>query len=177
MTMTLSNKQIVALERETRSREELVKAIRSDQGKEFEKQRKALEKAVGGKKKLDDADQVLAAAKKAYDKQVSKAKADATKIIDKAHAAIAVLESDFAEQQRELLGQQAHFDRQKKAHRLKASELENAALAVKGREEAASQERIELDIRESEIRALEESVRERESKADRLDQWAKARPA
>ncbi len=74
--MTLSNKAVVAMVKEAESRSELAAAMKSGAGKELVSQIKALEKAVGGKKILDQAAKVLADAETEGKRMISAARAE-----------------------------------------------------------------------------------------------------
>ena len=59
--MGMSNREITAIEREARSREEMTKAINSGKGKEFRKENDRRVQIMGGEKKLAEVEKVLAA--------------------------------------------------------------------------------------------------------------------
>lgn len=174
--MSMSNREITALEREAKSREDLARAIKSDKGKEYLREREALEKAAGGKKKLDDAARILVDAQKAYDNRIAEAETKAKEILEGANVKIQQAIAENAEKARVLANVEAGLDRDRAAHTLKVQELNNAVLAVKERETRTEAREMELSQREADIAMRERAVEARENKADELDRWANARP-
>jgi len=175
--MGMSNREIAALEREARSREDLAKAINSNKGKEYEKERKALEKVLGGKKKLDEADSILMEAKKVYEKEIQKGKAEAEALLRKSRERIAIEIETLTEKQRVLDMEIRRTAAQRTALSVRAQELEDRASSLQKQEAENSAREHDLDVRESNVRTREEGVKQREMNIMRFDDWAKARPA
>ncbi|HDZ37849.1 MAG TPA: hypothetical protein ENH62_06135 [Marinobacter sp.] len=158
-------REIDALLREAESRLELAAALKDGKAaKEFRKEREALETAVGGKKRLDEADKILSSAENESAKIIASAETEVRGIVrvadDNIKAEVQALEKKEAGLAVALDDAVSH----KKANKQKSLELENAALAIKGREETANDRDLHLNNRESKVIAGEEQivVRERE---------------
>ena len=145
-------REIDALLREADSRDNLAAALKDGKAaKEFRKEREALEVAVGGKKRLDEADKILSSAENESAKIIIDAETTAKGIVDEAQAGIVATVAEQGEKERGLASALDDAVNQRGANKLKSRELENAALVLK--------------TRETSIEAREKSVVGRESKA------------
>lgn len=173
----ISNKALIELKRVSKALEANAVADKTKEAEQLRKERLALEKVSGGKKKLNAASKILADAEKEAAEIVAASKAEGIRLSRAAMDEIRTGTEALQEKQREYDKEKAALDRQKKTNRLKASELENAALAVQGRENAANERDTILDQRDGQITAREREVAEREAEIARYNAWAAARPA
>lgn len=173
----ISNKTLNELKKLTKALEKNAAADKGKEADRLRKERLALEKAAGGKKALDAATKFLADAEKAYSARVADGEAQARKLLDAAAGKIKDEKSALESEKKEVAAVGAILDRQKSSLKLKASELENAALALQGREAAADARDQAQDRREKVLDRRERDVESREAEQDRLAAWAASRPA
>jgi uncharacterized protein (DUF3084 family) len=150
--------------------------VAADIGKVARADLKKLEEAVGGRKKLEDADKILADAGMAAIKHVDKVKAEGVKFSQAAMDKIASMEADLENTKQELAVSKDKLDAQVKSTKLKAQGLENAAFALQSRETAANDRTAHLDCMEKELVSREKGVKEREVEVQRIKEWQAAAP-
>lgn len=173
----MNNREITALIHENESRDNLTKALKSgaaakeirEAHEALEKERKALEKAHGGVKKL-------AAANAYYESRIAEANDDARAIGSEVGGLRKAWREEVVVKEQKLAEAFSGIDSNRDALALKASELENAALAVKAREKKADERESELDRLASELTVREANVAAREAEAVKFDNWAAGRP-
>lgn len=170
----MNNKEMIFLAGLQKSLREFVS---TDVGKAAKADLIALEKAAGGKKKLDEADKILSNAKKAYDKNVSDGKVEANRIsraaADETRKATEVL----AEAQLAVTVVENEAKKQKEANSLKATALENVSFAFRRRDEVLKEREIEAGRRETEVSVRETKASAREAEIKRFDDWRITAPA
>lgn len=175
--MGMPNRDINVLKRHALSNENLIKEMKTDAGKKYLKAVEEYERAAGGKKKLDEADKILADARKMYDKRISEAQKAAQRLIEEAQERIAAGVAANEIKAQELTEATIDLNVQRKDLAMKVHELDNAVAAVKRREQAANERDSALNGREFEVARREREVSAREDAAARFSEWASQRPA
>lgn len=162
----LSNREIQALDRYSAAYEDFKKATASGAGKEMRAERLALEKAAGGKKKLDHADAVLADAKRAHDDMVMEARRKAINLGNAAEARTDLARNELVIREGKAFDLQASLDALGASLDVKSRELEEAEVARKKRAGEANARDIEIDKRETVVVARENAVASREDRVE-----------
>lgn len=173
----ISNKDRLVLKRLTTALEAEAKADKTQEAKKARAAQRALEKAAGGKKNLDEAGGILDVAKKEAGRIVTAARSEADRISRIGADEIRKAGEVLLEKEQEFSKQKTALDKQKKATARKAMELENASLAVQGREKVADDRETTLDRREADIAAREMKVAADEDEIARFKAWRAAAPA
>lgn len=173
----LPNSQIQAMLRKAKADEGLTKAIKSGKGKELAKENDRAEKIAGGKRKIEQADKVLADAHIEAEEVVGKAKADGVILSRAAADEIKAGTAALDERRGNLDTLQTSLDGQRKNQALKSQELEDAATVLEDRKTAADTRDGTLDRRESEVGRREKDATIREAEIKRFDDWRAAAPA
>lgn len=175
--MGMSNRELTTLERHTRSNEALAAAINSGKGKELAKENDRAEKIAGGKKKLAQADKVLADAKATAKAVARDGGREAARLIADAGGAINQTKADLTERARVLDNDRSKLDQRKEA----LDEQDRSGIrkreAVKKREVDAEARQMEQDARDSELRTRETKADVREAEIAKFDAWRAAAPA
>lgn len=176
--MTMNFRETTALLREAESRDTLAAALKGGRAaKEFREAQAALEKAVGGKKTLEQADKVLADARSSAEKIVGEAVERAAVLALTAAGKIKAGTAALAGRQAELDALQTSIDEQRTALAIKATANEDAALVLDAREKAADISDGELTRRESAVTGRETRATAREAEIKRFDAWRATAPA
>ena len=180
--MGMNFRETMALLREAESRDNLAKVLKGGKAaKEFRvlvaSEREGLERAAGGKRKLEQADKVLAEAEAKYVEEVAKGQEEGFRYAREAADKIKAGTAALARRQETLDALQISLDERRDALGGKSKELEDAALAVKARETVITRRGEVLDDREAKLTAREGRATRRETEIKRFDDWRAAAPA
>lgn len=174
--MVMSIKEATALIREAQSREDLAKAIKSG-GKDYEIQRLALEKTLGGQKKLAQADAVLVKAEGAAEKVVSEAKRMAHAIVDEANAGVRHAMNEVASKEASLLSRFEIMDKDRSVLNERVAVLNANDSLMEDQATNANNREIALNTREAHVTAREAKASAREAEIAKFETWRAAVPA
>lgn len=175
--MIMSNREIIALERQARAQEALAKAIKTDAGKAFSKERELIEKAQGGKKKLAQAEKVLAAAESRAAEIVAEAQVNAAAVARLTQEEIDAVQHRLADEEQRLKAVEASQAARTGTLNDREIELQQVAEALKERETAVEARESETLRRESKVTAREKQAEARETEIKRFEAWRAAAPA
>lgn len=176
--MTMSNREITALERQARAQTKLAEAITSGSGAaDYKKARLALEKANGGAKVLANAAKVLEDAEKTAGKLVDEANAEVAKIVKKADGDITFKRAQLAVDVSDLTRREAVVIHEKTANDVVRTKLDERRRELKKTGDAQLARTSELDAAGRAVQAREEAVGLREAKANEFDRWREQAPA
>ena len=176
--MGMNFREVSTLIHWAESNDRLATALKGGKAaKEFRSEREALEKAAGGKKKLEQADKVLADARAAAEKMAGEA-VEKTDILSltaagKIKAGAAALD----ERDRHLAALALNINKREDALGVKAQELEDATQTFKAHETGADERERSLDHRESKVGTRELNATRREVEIKRFDDWRATAPA
>ncbi len=161
--MTISNRDVIALDRYANALEEFRKAAASNAGKMLRVERVALEKAAGGKKKLDLADEHLTKAERLAAEIVIDAQREVHALNTATRARSESMNSELAGRARKVAEREVSAG--KRAENLSglADRIADDELALKKRAGEANARDIEIDKRETVVNAREEAVTTREA--------------
>ena len=176
--MGMNFRETTALLREAESRDNLVAALKGGKAaKEFRSEREALEKAAGGKRKLAEADKVLADAGAAAEKIIGEA-VEKTGALSRAAAVdIKAGTAALTKRQAELNVLQTTLDDLRFSLSVKKQETDDAAAALKVRGTAVTRRGEALNDREARVTAREGRATKREVEIKRFDDWRATAPA
>lgn len=150
--------------------------VAADIGKLARADLKAIEEAAGGKKKLADADRILADAKKTAAKLIDEVKAEGLRFSRAAMDGVATAKAALENTKHELTVSKDNLDAQVEAAKLKSLKLESVVLALQSRETAANDRAVHLDRKEKELVSREKQATEREAEIKRFDDWQATAP-
>ena len=170
----MNNKEMIFLAGLQKSLREFVS---TDVGKAAKADLIALEKAAGGKKKLDEADKILSNAKKAYDKNVSDGKVEANRISRAAADEITATRKALSQNALEIAKETTNLADQRQMITQKDLELKNVSRALKRQEESLKGRDADLNRRETEVSVREAGASAREAEIKRFDDWRITAPA
>jgi len=176
--MGMNFRETTALLREAESRDNLAAALKGGKAaKEFRREREALEKAAGGKKRLEQADKVLADARAAAEKIVGEAVEKAGVLGRAAAGKIKAGTAALDERQHKLSALETSLNALRASLGVKAQEAEDEATAFAELKTAADAFGGELTRRESAVAARETRATAREAEIKRFDAWRATAPA
>lgn len=164
-----------ALAAEAASRKELAAAIKSG-GKAYEMQRLALEKAVGGKRKIDQANKILLEAEKKATKVVADAEADARRIVEGALEKRYQSDRACSEKSDKIEARAKVVQVQCDHLNERIAELAAAQQALDEQKVRANARDIELDRREDALKAQEAVTQQKAAEIAKFDAWRSAAP-
>lgn len=174
----MNNKEITALLREAESRDNLAVALKGGKAAaEFRKEREALEKVAGGKKKLAEVDKVLADARTKAGQAITAGEAEGVRLTRAAAG-------DILARRAALNDREAGLDTQKVNLSARKDDLDARQLRLDGgldelvtRAATADERDGTLNGRETAVAARESRATAREAEIKRFDDWRAAAPA
>ena len=176
--MGMNFRETTALLREAESRDNLAAALKGGKAaKEFSKEREALGKAAGGKRKLEQADRILVNAHTEAGRLVAAAEREGVRLSREAADDIKTSTAALDERRGQLDSIQQGFNEQRDAIAVSNGKIKTAELALKKREAAASSYGLDLDSREMEVARRERAASLREAEIKRFDDWRATAPA
>lgn len=176
--MGMNFRETTALLREAESRDKLAAALKGGKAaKEFRSEREALEKAAGGKKRLEQADKVLTDARTEAEKIVGAAEEKTGVLRRSAAGKIKAGTAALDGRQAELDALKTSLDALRASLGVKSQEADDAAKALDAREKSADIRDGEFTRRESAVSARETRATAREAEIQRFDAWRATAPA
>ncbi len=164
--MTISNRDVIALDRYANALEEFRKAAASNAGKMLRVERVALEKAAGGKKKLDRAETILAEAERARDEIMSEASRKVAALNTAARARIELANDELAGKERKYAERLTVADERDEEFAAAMIDLVESETKVKDREEEAHSRARHIHVREDEVSNREDAATMREAEVE-----------
>lgn len=168
----MHNKEIMALLREVESRNNLADALKSGEAaKKLHEETWALEKSVGGAKRIAEAENILGAANVERLEIIAAGKTVVDDMLHIAEEQISAGKDALDERERVSTAAQISNSQMRESLAVKSQELEDANLALQAREDEAVDRDTGFEQRESKVYYRERNATAREADIKRYDDW------
>ncbi len=157
--------------------ETLKEFVKGDIGAAARADLKALEKGTGGKKRLDQADKILAEAEAHYAERIADGDREVNKLMSVAAAEIKTARAALDLEKSQLDSGVAQLDKQRGDLSKRQQKFDETATALGDREETAAEYEDVVKSRENAVAVREANATQREAEIKRFDDWRAAAPA